>query len=73
MTILHSRTISAKEKQAREGHLSHLMYLALTYEWKAILAYRGAVLLEIERGTQLGGNSFHHLDARILHGHFKGN
>ena len=69
--ILHSRSLSPKEKQAREEHLIHLMYLAMTYEWKAVLAYHGAVLLEIERGHAAWGDSFHYLDARILQEHFK--
>ena len=70
-TILHSRKLATTEKQAREAHLIHLMYLAMTYEWQAVLAYHGAVLLEIERGHSPWGDSFHHLDARILQGHFK--
>ncbi|KAL9965660.1 hypothetical protein ACROYT_G029497 [Oculina patagonica] len=70
-TILHSRKLSTAEKIAREEHLIHLMYLAMTYEWHAVLAYHGAVLLEIERGHAAWGDSFHHLDARILQGHFK--
>lgn len=70
-TILHSRKLSTAEKKAREEHLMHLMYLAMTYEWHAVLAYHGAVLLEIERGHAAWGDSFHHLDAHILQGHFK--
>ena len=70
-TILHSHKLSTTEKQAREEHLIHLMYLAMTYEWHAVLAYNGAVLLEIERGHAAWGDSFHHLDACILQGHFK--
>ena len=71
VTILHSGKLSATEKKAREEHLIHLMYLAMTYEWNAVLAYHGAVLLEIECGHAAWGDSFHHLDARILQGHFK--
>ena len=37
----------------------------------ALLAYHGAVLSEIEHGHAAWGASFHHLDARILQGHFK--
>ena len=70
-TILHSRSLSPKEKQVHEEHLIHLMYLAMTYEWQAVLSYHGAVLLEIECGHAAWGDSFHHLDARILQGHFK--
>lgn len=47
------------------------MYLAMTYEWHAVLGYHGAEILEIERGHAAWGDSFHHLDARILQGHFK--
>ena len=70
-TILRSRKLSTSEKQAREEHLIHLMYLAMKYEWHAVPAYHGAVLLEIEGGHAAWGASFHHLDARILQGHFK--
>ena len=44
-TILHSRKLATTEKQARGAHLTHLMYLAMTYEWQAVLAYHGAVIL----------------------------
>lgn len=70
-SILHSRSLSPKEKQVPEEHLIHFMYLATTYEWKAVLAYHSAVLLEIERGHAAWGDSFHYLDACILQGHFK--
>lgn len=43
----------------------------MTYEWHAVLAYHGAEILEIEHGHAAWGDSFHHLDARILQGHFK--
>ena len=43
----------------------------MTYERQAVLAYHGAILLEIERGHSAWGDSFHHLDARIRQGHFK--
>ena len=71
-SILHAGDIAASEKRAREAHLIHLMYLAQTYEWSAVLAYHGTVLLEIERGRARWGDSFHHLDARVLQGRFKG-
>jgi len=70
-TILHSRSLSSEEKQAREEHFIHLMYLTMTYKWQAVLSYHGTVLLEIERGHAVWGDSFHHLDARILQRHFK--
>ena len=69
-TILHSCKLATTEKQAREAHLIHLMFLAMTYEWQAVLAYHGAVLLEIERGHSVWGDSFHNLDTGILQGHF---
>ena len=49
------------------------MYLASCYEWKAVLNFHGAVLLEIERGRASWGNSFTYLEARTLHGHLKVN
>ena len=68
--ILLSHSLPPKEKQAREEHLIYLMYLAMIYEWQAVSSYHGAVL-EIECGHTVWGDSFHHLDARILQRHFK--
>ena len=44
-TILHSRKLATTEKQVWEAPLIHLMYLAMTSEWHAVLAYHGAVIL----------------------------
>ena len=47
------------------------MYFAQQYEWHAVLSFHGAVLLEIERGTLVWGDSFIHLESRTLYSHLK--
>ena len=44
------------------------MYLAQQYDWQAVLSFHGAVLLDIERGLSKWGDSFIHLESRILYG-----
>lgn len=69
--ILLRPTLPAVEKQARLQHLVSIMYLAMQYEWSAILQYHEAVLLEIERGLARWGDSFTHLESRTLYGSVK--
>ncbi|XP_032229974.2 espin-like protein isoform X3 [Nematostella vectensis] len=66
--ILQLREISSFERAKRHKHLVTLMYHAQLYEWEAVLAFHGAVLLEIERGLLKWGDSFSHLESRTLHG-----
>ncbi|XP_048582589.1 uncharacterized protein LOC125561884 isoform X2 [Nematostella vectensis] len=66
--ILQLREISSFERAERHKHLVTLMYHAQLYEWEAVLAFHGAVLLEIERGLLKWGDSFSHLESRTLHG-----
>ncbi|XP_048588228.1 uncharacterized protein LOC125556738 [Nematostella vectensis] len=66
--ILQLREISSFERAERHKHLVTLMYHAQLYEWEAVLAFHGAVLLEIERGLLMWGDSFSHLESRTLHG-----
>ena len=70
-TILHSHFLLTKEIQVHEQRLIHLLYLAITYKWQAVLAYHGTVLLEVERRHAAWSALFHHLDARMLQGHFE--
>ncbi|XP_032234731.1 uncharacterized protein LOC116616797 isoform X2 [Nematostella vectensis] len=56
--ILQLREISSFERAERHKHLVTLMYHAQLYEWEAVLAFHGAVLLEIERGLLKWGDSF---------------
>jgi hypothetical protein len=47
VSILNRGNITETEKRLREEHLIQLMYLAISFEWKAVVAYHGAVLVEI--------------------------
>ena len=67
--ILQSREISAFERSERQKHLVSLMYFVQQFEWKAVLSFHGAVLLEIERGLVTWGDSFMYLESRTLYGH----
>ena len=70
-TILQGCRPESREFKARLGHLVSLMYLAGRYEWKAVLSFHGAVLLDIERGRACWGDNFSYLEARTLHGYLK--
>ena len=70
-TILQTLQPASKEFQYRLEHLISLMYLCGQYEWKAVLDFHGAVLLDIERGRIRWGDSFSYLEARTLHGKLK--
>ena len=70
-TILRSCKPESREFKARLEHLISLMYLAGRYEWKAVLSFHGAVLLDIERGRACWGDNFSYLEARTLHGYLK--
>ena len=48
--ILQSKDISAFEVSEHHKRLVSLMYFAQQFTWSAVLNFRGAVLLEIERG-----------------------
>ena len=64
--ILVQPDISQPEKEARINHLSHLMDLAGTYQWKAVLCFHSHCLMEIERGVLQWGDSFTHLEGVSL-------
>ena len=70
-TILQSSRPDSREFVALLEHLVSLMYLAGRYQWKAVLNFHGAVLLDIERGRARWGDAFAHLEARTLHGYLK--
>lgn len=54
----------------RIAHFKELMYLATKYQWKNVMNYHGAVLLEIERGHLQWGDSFQVLQNTTLAGGF---
>ena len=59
-----------EKKVHRLAHLKELMYLATRYQWKCVLAYHAACVLEIERGHLRWGDSFHMLQSTTLAGGF---
>ena len=59
-----------EKKIHRLAHLKELMYLATRYQWKCVLAYHAACVLEIERGHLRWGDSFHMLQSTTLAGGF---
>lgn len=67
--ILQSKDISAFEMSERQKHLVSFMYFAQQFTWSAVLNFHGAVLLEIEWGLITWGDSFMHLESRMLYGH----
>jgi len=58
---------SQREKDARLEHLNALMYLATQFTWPIVRNFHAAVLFEIERGRAKWGDSFTHLEHRMLH------
>ena len=64
--ILSQPGLSSIERDARTAHLSHLMYLAMTHPWKAVLTFHSHCLLEIERCVLKWGDSFGHLESIAL-------
>ena len=52
----------------RLSHFKELMYLSTKYQWRYVLNYHAAVLLEIERGHCSWGDNFHMLQNTTLAG-----
>ena len=50
------------------AHLKELMYLSSRFEWRCVLDYHGACLMEIERGHLKWGSSFQLLQSTTLAG-----
>ena len=64
--ILQRPTLSPQELRACIVHLSSLMYLATQFTWSSVRDLHAAVLFEIECGRADWGDSFTHLESRIL-------
>ena len=63
--------MTSKSKMGhRIAHLKELMYLSTKYQWKCVLNYHAACLLEIERGNLKWGASFQSLQSTTLAGGF---
>ena len=65
-TILSLSFIGTSERSARIVHFTSLMYLATSYPWPLVRSLHAAVLFEIECGRLNWGDSFYHLESRIL-------
>ena len=61
---------SERTRVHRTAHLKEIMYLATKYQWRCVLNYHAAVLLEIERGHLRWGDSFQILQNTTLAGGF---
>ena len=59
---------SGKKLIHRLSHFKELMYLSTKYQWRFVLNYHAAVLLEIERGHSSWGDNFHMLQNTTLAG-----
>ena len=64
--ILQKPTLPPRELRARIVQLSSLMYLAPQFIWSSVRDFHAAVLFEIECGRADWGDSFTHLESRIL-------
>ena len=61
---------SESKRRHRLAHFKEIMYLATKYQWKHVLNYHAACLLEIERGHMKWGDSFQALQCTTLAGGF---
>ena len=68
-TILE-QTSGESKRLDRIAHFKEIMYLATRYQWKYVLNYHAACLLEIERGHMKWGDSFQALQSTTLAGGF---
>ena len=64
--ILQKPTLPPQELRTRIVHLSSLMYLPTQFIWLSVRDFHAAVLFEIECGRADWGDSFTHLESRIL-------
>ena len=63
--------MSSEQKRGhRLAHFKELMYLATRYQWRCVLNYHAACLLEIERGHMRWGDNFQVLQNTTLAGGF---
>lgn len=67
-SILRLPRLSDTERNARIEHFATLMYLATQFPWPSVRSLHAAALFEIECGRLRWGDSFAHLEARLLHG-----
>ena len=61
---------SSSKREHRLSHFKKLMYLATRYQWRCVLNYHAACLLEIERGRMRWGDNFQVMQNTTLAGGF---
>ena len=59
-----------KLRRYRMAHFRDLMYLATQYQWRCVLKFHAACLLEVERGNMRWGQTFQVLQNATLAGGF---
>ena len=69
-TILEMFRDTDPQKAHRITHFKELMYLATKFQWKNVLNYHAACLLEIERGHLKWGDNFQMMQSTTLAGGF---
>ena len=65
-SILQLKRLSPDERTGRLDHFIVLMYLVTQFAWPAVREFHAAVLFEIECGRARWGDSFAHLESRLL-------
>lgn len=65
-SILQLKTLPPDERTGRLDHFVVLMYLVTQFAWPAVREFHAAVLFEIECGRARWGDSFAHLESRLL-------
>ena len=65
-SILRLPHLEVTERNARIEHLASLMYFATQFPWPLVRSLHAAVLFEIECGRLCWGDSFSHLENRVL-------
>jgi hypothetical protein len=68
LSILEGEDCSDRERVKRLSHLKDIMYLGTKYQWKYVLNYHAACLLEVERGVKKWGSKFERLQSTTLAG-----
>ena len=66
-SILQLKTLPPEEQTARLDHFVVLISLVTQFTWPAVWQFHTAVLFEIECGHACWGDSFAHLESRLLH------
>ena len=69
-TSILRKVKDTKKLKSRLEHFENLMYLTTRFQWRSVLSYHAAVLLEIERGNKKWGGDFRDLENTTLAGSY---